>query len=203
MTTFETDARAAFLSTAFAQAAKWHATQKRKGTVIPYISHLMSVSALVMEYGGEVEQAIAGLLHDAVEDAPCREEAERRRTAIKDQFGERVGKIVDGCTDGIPDNTGKKALWRERKEAYLRHLALTDADTLLVSASDKLHNARAILGDLRTIGDAVFSRFHPDAGKAGTLWYYGQLAEIFQTKLPGPLADELTRTVVDMTLIKS
>ena len=204
MSTFQTDTRADFLSAssaAFTLAAEWHATQKRKGTSIPYISHLMSVSALVMEHGGDEEQAVAALLHDAVEDADCREEAERRRSAIKDRFGERVAKIVDDCTDGIPDDAGKKPEYKQRKEAYLRHLAQTDADTLLVSAADKVHNARAILGDQRTVGDAVFSRFNPKAGKDGTLWYYGRLAEIFQTKLPGPLANELTRTVKDMKLM--
>lgn len=198
MRTFQADTRAGYLSDAFSLAAEWHATQKRKATSIRYISHLMSVSALVMEHGGDEVQAVAALLHDAVEDADTTEEAERRRAAIKDRFGERVAKIVDGCTDGIPDDAGKKPDWTQRKEAYLKHLAQTDADTLLVSAADKLHNARAVLADQRMIGDAVFSRFN--AGRDKTLWYYEQLAEIFQTKLPGPLANELARTVAAMKL---
>lgn len=159
----------------------------------------MSVSALIMEYGGDKEQAIAGLLHDAVEDAETTEEAERRRSAIKDRFGNRVARIVDGCTDGIPDAVGKKPDWTQRKEAYLEHLAHSDPDTLLVSAADKLHNARAILADQRSIGDAVFGRFN--AGKDKTLWYYERLAEVFQEKLPGPLTKELARTVEAMKLM--
>lgn len=198
MKTFHIDTRTGYLLEAFSLANEWHATQKRKATSIPYISHLMSVSALVMEHGGDEVQAVAALLHDAVEDADTTEEAERRRAAIKDRFGERVAKIVDGCTDGIPDGAGKKPDWAQRKEAYLKHLAQTDTDTLLVSAADKLHNARAILADQRTVGDVVFSRFN--AGKDKTLWYYERLAEIFQTKLPGPLANELVRTVEAMRL---
>ena len=153
----------------------------------------MSVSALVMEYGGDEDQAIAALLHDAVEDAHTAQEAERRRAVIHHQFGGRVAAIVAGCTDGIPNAAGRRPDWRERKEAYLDHLGNTDPDILLVSAADKLHNARAILGDLRVVGDAVVARFN--AGRDGTLWYYGRLAEIFQARIPGPLADELARTV--------
>ena len=189
-------ARADRLTEAFALAADWHATQVRKATAIPYVSHLMSVSALVMEYGGDQDQAIAALLHDAVEDAPTNREAERRRTTIRQRFGERVANIVEGCTDGIPDGAGKKPPWRQRKEAYLAHLTHAEPDSLLVSAADKLHNARAILGDLRVVGEAVFERF--TAGRDGTLWYYGRLAQIFQARLPGPLADELARTVATM-----
>lgn len=188
-------ARTALLSDSFALAARWHATQVRKATAIPYISHLMSVAALVMEFGGDEQQAIAGLLHDAVEDADSSEEAQRRLAVIRKRFGVRVAAIVAGCTDAIPDAAGHRPDWRRRKEAYLDHLAQADADTLLVAAADKLHNARAILADLRVVGEAVFCRF--TAGREGTLWYYGRLADVFQAMLPGTLADELARTVAE------
>lgn len=186
------------LAVAFSLAAAWHANQSRKSTTIPYISHLMSVSALVMEYGGNVDQAIAALLHDSIEDADSTADAERRRFEIKARFGERVAAIVDGCTDGVPDQAGTKPDWTQRKQAYLQHLMDSPADTLLVSAADKLHNARAILADQRALGDAVFDRFN--AGKNKTLWYYEQLAEVFQSRLPGTLSAELTRAVEAMRL---
>lgn len=131
------------ISEAFDLARSLHERQMRKGTSIPYISHLMSVSALVLEHGGDEIQAIAGLLHDALEDA-----GPEHGATIRKRFGERVLRIVEGCTDGVPDTAGRKPDWRERKEAYLAHLANVDGDTLLVSACDKLHNARAILLDL-------------------------------------------------------
>lgn len=131
----------------FAQAFEWaasiHRQQVRKGTSIPYITHLMAVSAIVGECGGDEDQMIAALLHDAMEDqGVTRQEAEQR-------FGKRVADIVEGCTDTIER---PKPPWRQRKERYLAHLLDADSDTKLVSAADKLHNARSILGDLRVIG---------------------------------------------------
>jgi len=117
----------------------------------------------VLEFGGDEEQAIAGLLHDVVEDC-----GEQHRLAVRRQFGERVADIVEGCTDGTPDDTGAKAPWHERKETYIRHLRDAPLDTVLVSACDKLYNARAIAADVRSIGLAVFDRFN--AGRDGTLW---------------------------------
>ncbi|OAI19722.1 phosphohydrolase [Methylomonas koyamae] len=187
------------LSEAFALAHEFHATQLRKSTNIPYISHLMSVSALVMEHGGDQEQAIAALLHDAVEDADTTDEANSRRAIIRAAFGERVAAIVDGCTDGVPDSNGVKPDWHTRKRAYLAHLEHSHADTLLVSCADKLHNARAILIDYRSIGNEVFGRFN--AGKDGTLWYYQELARIFDARLPGALSAELSRTVSNLSIV--
>jgi (p)ppGpp synthase/HD superfamily hydrolase len=183
---------------ALALANEWHAPQLRKATTIPYISHLMSVSALVMEYGGNQDQAIAALLHDAIEDAESAGEAIRRRALILGKFGPRVAAIVEGCTDGVPGSTGEKPDWKTRKEAYLTHLMEAPMDTLLVSCADKLHNARAIVSDLRQIGPEVFQRFK--AGREGTLWYYQRLAEVFTTVLPGFLALELSRTVQAMLM---
>ncbi len=130
------------------------------------------VCALVLEYGGDDDQAIAGLLHDVIEDC-----GEQHRAVVRATFGDRVADIVEGCTDGVPDSEGVKAPWRQRKAAYLAHLRDAPPDTLLVSACDKLHNARAIAADVRSIGDEVFTRFK--AGREGTLWYYGALLDVF------------------------
>ncbi|MGB4484414.1 MULTISPECIES: HD domain-containing protein [Pseudomonas] len=179
------------IAEAVALATNLHSKQTRKGTGIPYLSHLLGVAGLVMEHGGDEEQAIAGLLHDAVEDVGAYVEAQ-----IREQFGERVARIVLACTDGIPDETEAKGDWHVRKQRYLAHLSNAPADVLLVSACDKLHNARAIVSDLHSHGPAMFSRFN--AGQESTLWYYDQLASVFQSCFPGSLSDELTRTVAEM-----
>ena len=162
-----------------------HAPQMRKGTAIPYISHLMAVAALVLEHGGDQDQAIAGLLHDAIEDVGVAHEQ-----AIAVRFGNRVAHIVRGCSD---TDVQPKPPWRTRKLAYLGHLEEADYDVLLVSACDKLHNARALLTDLCTHGAVLFQRFNASA--ADTPWLYGELASVFQRRLPGSLARELALTV--------
>lgn len=156
-------------STALAYAALKHRGQVRKGTSIPYLSHLLAVSGLVMEYDGDEDEAIAGLLHDVIEDVG-REEA----PVIQARFGARVLDIVLGCTDS---DTFPKPPWRERKERYLAHLEEASASVRLVSCCDKVHNATAILSDLDRVGPAVFERF--TAGRDGTLWYYRGLADKF------------------------
>ena len=176
------------LAEAAAFALRIHAAQTRKGTATPYISHLLGVASLVLEHGGGEELAIAGLLHDAIEDQGVEQEA-----VIAARFGARVAGIVRACTDA---DVLPKPPWRARKEAYLAHLEHADADVLLVSAADKLHNARAICTDLRTHGRAVFDRFN--AGQEGTVWYYGALAAVFSRRLPGPLATELAGAVAEM-----
>lgn len=180
------------LASAMSYAALIHGRQKRKGTTIPYVSHLMSVSALVMEYGGDEDQAIAGLLHDALED--CGVEHEK---VIRENWGDRVATIVRDCTDGVPDASGEKANWHDRKKAYLDHLRSVGNDTLLVSACDKLHNARAIVADLRA-GHDVFSRFK--AGRDGTLWYYAELVKVLSgpSGAHQPAVRELSLAVDDM-----
>jgi (p)ppGpp synthase/HD superfamily hydrolase len=170
---------------AFTFAARVHGTQVRKQTTIPYTSHLVAVSSRVMEYGGDEDQAIAGLLHDVIEDCGAEHEV-----TIREHFGDRVAMIVRACTD---DDVQPKPPWVERKKAYLAHLTQAPADVLLDSACDKLHNARAILADLRAIGPAVFERFKPTP--AQTLWHYRSLADTFTPCLPGELAEELDRTV--------
>lgn len=173
---------------AVALAIRFHGEQTRNGTGIPYLSHLFGVASLAMEHGADEDETLAAVLHDAIEDAGAHAES-----VIRAHLGDRVADIVLGCTDSIPHAQGRKFDWRNRKTLYLEHLSVTSTDVLLVSASDKLHNARAILHDLREQGDAVFDRF--TAGRDGTLWYYAQLEQIVQARLPGPLANELSRTV--------
>jgi (p)ppGpp synthase/HD superfamily hydrolase len=162
-----------------------HRDQVRKGTNIPYISHLLQVAGIVLEYGGNEDQAIAGLLHDVVEDQGVTADDLRTR------FGESVAVIVEGCTDTDQIN---KPLWRPRKEQYIEHVRQASEETRFVSAADKLHNARAILAGYREHGDALFNRFN--GGKAGTFWYYRALIDVFrETCTNTALVDELNRVV--------
>jgi (p)ppGpp synthase/HD superfamily hydrolase len=158
-----------------------HAAQVRKGTCIPYLTHLLGVAALVIEHGGSEDQAIAGLLHDVIEDC-----GEAHEAVIRAQFGDTVARIVRACTDGTAEGKGafatpeeKKADWLRRKQEYLKHLAEEDDEVLLVSGCDKLHNALAIVQDLEdpTVGVKVFERF--TGGRDGTLWYYAALRDVF------------------------
>jgi (p)ppGpp synthase/HD superfamily hydrolase len=176
------------LAAAATYAMEIHANQLRKGANTPYIGHLLQVAGLVLEHGGDEEQAIGGMLHDAIEDVGAEQEA-----VIAERFGSRVARIVRACTDA---DTSPKPPWRARKEAYIAHLAHCDRDVLLVSAADKLHNARAIVTDLRALGPTMFDRF--TAPKEGTLWYYASLSEVFRRLLPGALAEELAETVTTM-----
>lgn len=176
------------LAEGVAFALSIHAEQRRKGSETPYIGHLLGVASLVLEAGGDEEQAIAGLLHDAIEDQGIDQAA-----VIEARFGPRVVAIVRGCTDA---DTFPKPPWRARKEAYMAHLETAGPDIWLVSCADKLYNARAIVVDLRALGSVMFERF--TGGKDGTLWYYRKLAEIFARVLPGSLSDELGVAVEEM-----
>lgn len=164
-------------------ASRAHRGQRRKGTDVPYISHLLAVCALVLENGGDEDQAIAALLHDAPEDQGGRDMLDR----IRNEFGTRVAWLVAACSEP-PDL--KHASWRERKEAFLRNLADAPPESLLVVAADKAHNLACLLADHRNLGDAVFERFN--GGKAGTLWYYGRLANTLAASVPSSLALKLT-----------
>ena len=150
------------------------------------MAHLLGVASIAMEHGAAEDEAIAALLHDAVEDQGGKPTLE----AIRESFGDRVASIVDGCTDAYVE---PKPPWRERKEAYLEHLKEANASVRLVSASDKLYNARAILSDYYLMGDVVYERFK--SGKGGTLWYYRSLADTFNELGPERLAVELDRVV--------
>lgn len=171
---------------AFHYAARLHAAQTKKGTDTPYLAHLMTVAALVLDDGGTEDEAIAALLHDAVEDRGGRP----RLDDIRARFGDTVAHIVEGCTDSF---TLPKPPWFERKRAYVDHARRLDRSTLRVSAADKVANATAILRDLRTVGDRVWARFN--AGRDEVLWYYGALVEAFGAAGGGPLVDELARVV--------
>lgn len=177
-------------SHAFDLAAKAHFGQTRKGTAIPYISHPMAVASIALEYGADEDQAIAALLHDAVEDGGA-----VYAQTILETFGSRVSAIVNGCTDGVPGADGKKGPWEERKANYLRHLRSASHDILLVSGADKLHNVRSIVADLEAIGIEVFRRFSSPMDR--TIWYYESLANIYLEK-DVTLAGEINRGVISM-----
>jgi (p)ppGpp synthase/HD superfamily hydrolase len=174
---------------AFAFAAEKHKGQTRKASTIPYIAHLMGVASLVLEAGGDEDLAIAALLHDVVEDcggAPMLKEIRRK-------FGQRVAKVVDGCTDA---DAYPKPPWRERKEKYIARLKKENADTRLVSAADKLNNVRSIVSDYRAIGESVWSRFN--GGRDGTLWYYRTLRDQFLPHKPNRITRELALAVNEL-----
>lgn len=180
---------------AFELASQVHARQVRKGTTVPYLAHLMSVAALVLENGGDEDAAIAGLLHDAVEDA---DDGAAVEAVIRGQFGDRVAGIVLACSDAIAVPGQPKARWRERKIAYIAHItAERDPAALLVSACDKLHNARTIVADLRASGPATWQRFS-QKDPAAHLWYYTSLAASYAGRIPPGLSDELNRVVGQM-----
>ncbi|MDZ4872794.1 MAG: hypothetical protein CLLPBCKN_002190 [Chroococcidiopsis cubana SAG 39.79] len=174
---------------ALTYATELHAKQVRKSSGVPYISHLLGVTSIALEYGANEDEAIAALLHDAIEDqggAATREEIRRR-------FGDTVTAIVDGCTDV---ETIPKPPWRQRKEAYIATIPQASPSIILVSAADKLHNARSILKDYRTLGETVWERFK--GGKDGTLWYYRAVVEAFIAREKTPLIKELERVVAEL-----
>jgi (p)ppGpp synthase/HD superfamily hydrolase len=167
---------------AWAYAEKLHDGQFRKGTQTPYITHPQAVAALVIEHGGDEDQAIAALLHDGPEDQGGLATLLR----IRELFGNRVGDIVEACTDTLQD---PKPDWRPRKEAYLAALPRKHKDALLVSAADKLHNATCILADYREQGEALWSRFN--TSRDGQLWYYRALVNAYREATDISLVEEL------------
>lgn len=170
-------------------ASSLHRTQVRKESGVPYVAHLLAVAALAIEHGADEDQAIAALLHDAVEDQGGLPTAAR----IREQFGPRVHDLVLALTDAavVP-----KPPWRARKEAYLAHLRNAPAEVLLVSACDKVHNASAIVEDHARVGAALWGRF--SGGRDGTLWYYRELAAVFQERGHPRLAARLTALATTM-----
>jgi (p)ppGpp synthase/HD superfamily hydrolase len=163
-------------------ARELHASQVRKGSGVPYIAHLLGVASIALEYGANEDEAIAALLHDAIED----QGGNATREEIRRRFGDIVTEIVDGCTDA---DTTPKPPWRQRKEDYIAHLPRASASVRLVSAADKLYNAATILKDYRILGDSIWSRFK--GGKEGSLWYYRALVVAFRQVESTPLVDEL------------
>jgi (p)ppGpp synthase/HD superfamily hydrolase len=174
---------------ALVYATQLHAGQNRKRSYVPYIAHLLAVTALVLEDGGDEDQAIAALLHDAVEDQGGLATLEE----IRKRFGEQVAAIVAGCTDAF---STPKPPWRQRKESYIASLRHADPAVRRVSLADKVHNARSTLRDLTREGDAVWARFN--GGKEGTLWYYRELIAAFGDFGSTYLLEVFKRTVAEI-----
>lgn len=183
--------------TALLFAIEKHRQQIRKGSGVPYVSHLLGVASLVLEHGGNENEAIGALLHDVIEDQ------EVTASELTDNFGPGVAEIVQGCTDGVPDETGQKPPWRPRKEAYISHITGDLSPSIrLVSAADKLHNIRSIITDYRTQEEELWQRF---SGGRETLWYYRALADQFKKTRQDSdsagfkaLVDELQFAVVEL-----
>ncbi len=152
-------------------------------------AHLLGVTAIVLEHGGDEDEAIAALLHDAVEDQGGRPRLEE----IRGRFGDAVAEIVDGCTDA---DTVPKPPWRERKEAYLAHLPAASRSVQLVSAADKLHNVRSLVEDYRASGEDIWQRFN--GGREGTLWYYRAVLQRLDKLVGTPLVEQLERAIVEL-----
>ena len=167
-------------------AAQLHRYQERKGSGVPYITHLLAVASIVGENGGTEDEVVAALLHDAPEDMG----GEGRLDDIRRRYGDGVAGIVEGCTDTYED---PKPAWRPRKERYVAHVAKASRSVRLVSAADKLHNARSILADLDAVGEELWDRF--TGGKEGTLWYYRALVDAYKKAGNDPPVEELDRVV--------
>ena len=177
---------------ALVYATQLHSSQVRKGSGIPYISHLLSVTALVLEDGGDEDMAIAALLHDAIED----QGGDKTRQEIKAKFGERVASIVDGCTDS---ETIPKPPWKERKQRYIEKMRHASAEVRRVSMADKLHNARSILADYHRGDTEIWHRFK--GGKEGTLWYYRSLSAVNKQAEASYLSEECDRIIEQLEQI--
>jgi (p)ppGpp synthase/HD superfamily hydrolase len=176
----------------------------RKGSQVPYLAHLLGVTSLVIGETGWVpfevteDMAIAALLHDAVED----EGGLPRLHDIESKFGSIVAKIVEGCSDSFAEDSREKLSWEARKQGYIARLPKEPDSTLLVSAADKLYNARAILEDYRSIGPEVWKRFQ--RGRDQQLHYFHQLIAVFDDRCPNwRIIGELKRTVAELDRISA
>jgi (p)ppGpp synthase/HD superfamily hydrolase len=166
------------LTEAFDMAREAHNGGSIKGTELPYLLHVLDVCSIALRHGADEDQAIAALLHDAVEDgggAP-------KLAEIRVTFGDRVGDIVEACSDSLEVDPTKKAEWWLRKIRYIDHLAVATEDTALVSGADKLSNVRSLIADHAVLGDASFEKFR--TGRAGTVWYYCRMVEVLPARLP-------------------
>ena len=184
------------LAAAASLAEELHRGQVRKGTSIPYISHLYAVAALIMEWGGDEEVAIAGLLHDAVEDCGGLPVAQR----IRAELGDRVADTVLACSDSLHEDAGAKASWAERKTAHLQSLRKLTPDAILVTLADKTHNLRCLVRDLKREGPATMSRFkEPER----VFWYYNEVEKTLRALAPTAAAKEMSAALAefDMALV--
>jgi GTP pyrophosphokinase len=180
-------------SSAMAYAWQVHHGQRRKGTGIPYIAHVLGVTAIAMEYGADEDQSIAALLHDAAEDGG----GEATLAEIRARFGDVVADIVLGCSDSLVEDPEDKLPWQERKENYLAHLESASPSVCLVSAADKLHNVRSIIRDYLEHGEEIWARFQ--GRRDGTLWYYETVAHTLVRRYYSQLTRDL-QTAVDELL---
>lgn len=166
-------------------ALKAHGSQTRKGKEVPYGSHLLQVAGLVLEYGGDSKLAVAGLLHDTLEDCPSASEKK-----IRKRFGADVARLVRSCTDLLEGDTPeRKSAWKERKEHYVGHLRKSDYRTRLLVACDKLHNLNEIIEDIRAEGIGTLDRFN--ASPEALRWYYGEVREAMGSDLPPALLERM------------
>jgi len=180
---------------AVALAVDRHGGERREGTGVPYLAHLLVVTGLVLEDGGDEDQAIAAMLHDSVEDGGGRPLLER----IRRGFGERVAEIVEQLSDSIEPDSGES--WIDRKRRYLKELRECEDEAVLrVSLADKVNNARALVRESRAAGDALWERF-TDKTAGQQVWYYERLLEVFEAKRPGPLTEDLRRAVDELTAL--
>ncbi|MEM9925246.1 MAG: HD domain-containing protein [Cyanobacteria bacterium P01_D01_bin.50] len=175
--------------TALVYAIRLHENQTRKMSGVPYISHLMSVSALVLEAGGNEDEAIAALLHDSVEDRG----GSQTREQIRKIFGDEIVAIIDGCTES---DTYPKPPWEERKQKYLENLRHATPSVRRVSLADKLHNARSLLEGRQKFGDETWTKFK--GGKEKTLWFYRSLIEVYQQTGSDWMTSEFTRVASEL-----
>lgn len=174
---------------AMALACQLHAAQLRKLSSVPYVAHLLGVTSLVLEHGGTEDEAIAALLHDAVED----QGGAATRQRIAEEFGENVAAIVDGCTD---TDAAPKPPWKARKEAHIAHVAAASPSVRLVVAADKLHNVRSLVESVRRDGARVWEHFR--GGREDTLWYYREMTAALRAAGANALVEELARMVAEL-----
>jgi (p)ppGpp synthase/HD superfamily hydrolase len=177
---------------ALVYASRVHRGQLRKGTGVPYVAHILGVTAIALEYGASEAEAIGALLHDAAEDGG----GEARLAEIRARFGDEVGDIVLGCSDSLVEDPEDKAPWLERKRNYLSHIEMASDAVCLVSAADKLHNVRATLRDFQAHGDDVWERF--EGRRDGTLWYYREVADTLAHRYRAAITRDLQRAVDDL-----
>jgi (p)ppGpp synthase/HD superfamily hydrolase len=177
--------------------------ERRKGTDVPYMAHLLGVASLVMGEAGHAgvpvteDMVIAALLHDAAED----QGGELRLKDIEHNFGSNVARMVEGLSDSLTANSNDKQSWPERKRAYIQRLRKEPADVRLISAADKLYNARAILEDYRQIGPRVWERFK--RGREDQIWYFDELLKVYKLHGASRIVEELRRVVTDLTQISA
>lgn len=167
-------------------ATRLHADQTRKGDGTPYIGHLLSVTGLVIEDGGSEEEAIAALLHDAIED----QGGEATRRTILQQFGAEVTRIVEGCSEPF---SSPKPPWKTRKLQYIAQLQNADESICRVSLADKLHNMRSLVKQYQQQGEVIWQAFH--GGKEGTIWFYNELLDCYRSKINSPMLAELEKII--------